>query len=62
MLQLGCLNGVRAVASLVVVLVHCWTHWCSLLDGATRARLTTRAWLPWCAAGLPGPASPRSLT
>jgi hypothetical protein len=41
------LDGVRVLANLWVILLHCWEMWSLRLAYETLARLGNSRWLPW---------------
>lgn len=47
LLSLSCLNGVRALANVWVLVVHCWTLWSVLLPYDVLRQLGNHSWLPW---------------
>ncbi|EFN54651.1 hypothetical protein CHLNCDRAFT_52968 [Chlorella variabilis] len=49
LLSLSCLNGVRALANVWVLVVHCWTLWSVLLPYDVLRQLGNHSWLPWVA-------------
>ena len=46
-LDMSCLNGVRALANVLVVLSHCWMSWSASMPYDTLRRLGNTRWLPW---------------
>lgn len=46
-LSLSCFDGVRVVANIWVMLVHCWELWSMQLSYETLHILGNHSWLPW---------------